>query len=54
MFDYIFKANKKPGEDNQKGYGQLECLECLKLTNKMFEQELLNQVDYSNHTSSQQ
>lgn len=47
MFDFVYKGqHKKPGSEDSKAYAQLECLECLKLTNKMLEAELISSVDY--------
>jgi hypothetical protein len=38
MFQRIFKY--QPMMKNKQNYAQLECLECLKLTNKMLEDEM--------------
>ena len=42
MHDHIFKS--KLGHTN-KHYQQLECYECLKLTNKMLKAELKNMIE---------
>jgi len=42
MHNHIFKS--KAGNTN-KNYQQLECVECLKLTNKMLKGELTNLIE---------
>jgi len=42
MYEHIFKS--KAGNTN-KHYQQLECLECLKLTNRMLKAELKNLIE---------
>ena len=37
MYDYIYKTNMNSDQKNKDAFSQLECLECLKLTNKMLE-----------------
>ena len=39
MHEYIYKNVRNPAA-SQKSYSQLECYECLKLTNKMLDDEI--------------
>lgn len=39
MHEYIYK-NVRNAATNAKSYSQLECFECLKLTNKMLDDEI--------------
>jgi hypothetical protein len=43
MFNRIFRYN--PNMKGKSNYAQLECLECLKLTNKMLGEELALMVE---------
>lgn len=43
MFNRIFRYN--PSMKGKPNYAQLECLECLKLTNKMLAEELALMVE---------
>ena len=39
MHDYIYKNVRNPSISS-KSYSQLECYECLKMTNKMLDEEI--------------
>lgn len=41
LYDMIFKQKVESG----KNYSQLQCLECIKLTNKMLENEVAQMIE---------